>query len=277
MLKLGLIGYPIQHSLSPWIHEQLMAQQNVKGSYELFEIQPENFNQEIKSLKNSRLDGFNVTVPYKEKIIPYLDEIDESARALGAVNTVKCKGDQWIGYNTDGLGFVDSLIHRYPESTKYGNKALILGSGGAARGIYHALADTSLQRVDLANRTIERAEEIIQDRPVTIQSNALDLHQASERMVDYDLIIQTTTVGMSPDTNVVVPIKDLKEGAVVCDIVYRPIKTKFLKTAQKHGASLHFGHEMLLQQAVYAFKIWTQTKPEAEPLLSKFEEKLKGV
>ncbi|MGP4061637.1 shikimate dehydrogenase [Halobacillus sp. H74] len=278
MYKLGLIGYPIGHSSSPWIHEQLMKQQGVQGKYDLLEIHPDKFDEEISSLKEKGLDGFNVTVPFKEKIIPHLDAIDESALHLGAVNTVKRTENGWIGYNTDGSGFVHSLKNRFPDIFQSGSKALLLGSGGAARGIYEALTGSGMDSVDIANRTIGRAEEVIEQISSRAQAEALTLAEAEESLGSYDLVVQTTTVGMSPnDQQTIIRLNRLTKGTVVSDIVYRPMKTKFLKEAEINGARVHYGHEMLLQQAVYAFKIWTDTEPEALPLLDKFEQKLKGV
>ncbi|MEC3883182.1 shikimate dehydrogenase [Halobacillus litoralis] len=278
MYKLGLIGHPIGHSMSPWIHEKLMEQQGIEGKYELLEIQPDEFDEKVNLLKEKGLDGFNVTVPYKEKIIPYLDGLDDSARHLGAVNTVHHTDQGWIGYNTDGIGFVHSLKNRFPDIFHKNAKALLLGSGGAARGIFEALTRSDIDRVDIANRTMKRAEDLIQDIPSKVYSSALTLEQAKNTLKDYDLIVQTTTVGMNPDYNhMIVSLDHLTEGTVVSDIVYRPMKTKFLNEAEKKGARLHFGHEMLLQQAVYAFQIWTDTEPESSLLLNEFEQKLKGV
>ncbi|RDY71971.1 shikimate dehydrogenase [Halobacillus trueperi] len=278
MYKLGLIGHPIGHSMSPWIHEKLMEQQGIEGKYELLEIQPDEFGEKVNLLKEKGLDGFNVTVPYKEKIIPYLDGLDESARHLGAVNTVHHTDQGWIGYNTDGRGFVHSLKNRFPDIFHNNAKALLLGSGGAARGIFEALTRSNIARVDIANRTIKRAEDLIQDIPSKAYSSPLTLEQAKNTLMDYDLIVQTTTVGMNPDHDkMIVSLDHLTKGTVVSDIVYRPMKTKFLNEAEKRGARLHFGHEMLLQQAVYAFQIWTDTEPESSLLLNEFEQKLKGV
>ncbi|CDQ18069.1 shikimate dehydrogenase [Halobacillus karajensis] len=278
MYKLGLIGYPVGHSMSPWIHENLMKQQGVEGKYELIEIKPEEFDEKVKMLKTKELDGFNVTVPYKEKIIPYLDGLDQSARHLGAVNTVKLTNDGWMGYNTDGQGFVDSLRNRFPDIFHKGSQTLLLGSGGAARGIYEALMRSEITKIDVANRTTTRAEELIQDISAGISSQPLTLNQAESTLENYGLIVQTTTVGMSPGHDqMIMSLDHLTKGTVVSDIVYRPMKTKFLSEADKREARLHFGHEMLLQQAVYAFKIWTDTEPQAVPLLKEFEQKLKGV
>jgi len=278
LLRLGLIGHPVGHSLSPWIHEQLMEHEGLEGTYELFDIDPDMFDHQIHTLKDKGLDGFNITVPYKEKIIPYLDEVDSSARELGAVNTVKNTERGWVGYNTDGIGFAVSVRNRYPELFYNEQRVLLIGSGGASRGIYHALLEAGLSKIDIANRTIEKAEEVIKSASTNSESKALSLDQAVEQLNDYGLIVQTTVVGMSPnDHTAIIPLHNLKEGTVVSDIVYRPLETRFLQEAKNRGAKLHFGHEMLLQQAVYAFHIWTDTNPDASLLLEGFEKKLKGV
>lgn len=278
MLKLGLIGHPVGHSMSPWIHHSLLDQQGLEGNYELFDVSSEKFDDMVEQLKQQSLDGFNVTVPYKERIIPHLDRLDESAKALGAVNTVKQTNRGWVGYNTDGSGFVDSLSNRYPEALNKATRVLVLGSGGAARGIYFALLKTEVERVDVANRTIARANAIVEDNTSSVASSSLDLKEAEAQLDQYDVVIQTTTVGMSPDEDqMIISLDHLREGAIVSDIVYRPVETMFLLKASQKGAKLHFGHEMLLQQAVYAFSIWTGTDPDAFALLDTFERKLKGV
>lgn len=277
-MKLGLIGYPIAHSLSPWIHSKLMEQQQVNGRYELYEFNPDQFNQNVSNLKHSDIDGFNITVPYKEAIMPFLDELDVSAQQLGAVNTVKRTNQGWVGYNTDGTGFVDSLKNRYPDQLSGGTKVLLLGSGGAAKGIYHSLLTENLAVVDVANRTVQKAEELVRKNQTSIMSQPLSLEKAERDMGKYDVIIHTTTVGMSPHVDEsLVSMHNMKKGCIVSDIVYRPMETRLLKEAKAQGAYLHFGHEMLLQQAVYAFKIWTGTNPNALKLLDEFEKKLKGV
>ncbi|UOQ46316.1 shikimate dehydrogenase [Halobacillus salinarum] len=278
MLKLGLIGYPVGHSLSPWIHNQLMDKAGLKGSYELMEIQPEDFDHRIQALKEMNLDGFNVTIPYKEKIINYLDEIDEAAEHLGAVNTVKLENGRWIGYNTDGIGYLKSIQNRFPHVELSTRKILVLGSGGAARGIIFALAEAGCKEIDVANRTVGKAEELIKELEASLSATAIDLEQASQNIKDYDFIIQTTSVGMNPNPeNQIIKLEQLNERAIVSDIVYRPMETQFLRAAQAKGASIQFGHEMLLHQAVYSFQIWTGKKVDVTDMLTDFEAVLKGV
>nr|WP_173916075.1 shikimate dehydrogenase [Halobacillus sp. Marseille-Q1614] len=277
MLQLGLIGYPAAHSLSPWIHHQFMSDQNIEGKYSLYEIPPGEFESKIQKIKHSSLDGFNITVPYKEKIIAYLDEIDDAARFLGAVNTVKVENGKWIGYNTDGIGFYNSVAKRYPEALSSNKKVLLLGSGGAARGIYYALLKQNVSTIDIANRTEEKARKIIEDLDGTRFSKALSISDAEKKIHHYDAVIQTSSVGMSPnDDQSIVKITDIKNGSLFSDIVYRPMKTTFLKQAEALGANLHYGHEMLLYQAAGAFEIWTDAVPDTQEIMIKFENKLRG-
>src|SRR5690625_831911 len=216
--QFGLIGYPIQHSLSPWIHKQFLKQINAQGTYSIFEIKPEySFAEEMKILKNKHLDGFNVTVPYKEKILHFLDDIDEQAEQIGAVNTVVCKNDQWIGYNTDGVGYVRSLVSKFPTlQDKKDIHILILGAGGAAKGIYYALLQYGFKKITIANRTLDKAENILKSDST---EQAITLDKAEQTIGQYDLIIQTTSVGMKPHTEeAIINLSGLKENAIVSDI-----------------------------------------------------------
>lgn len=274
--KLALIGYPIQHSLSPWIHEQFLARTNQIGTYEIIEIAPDkSFSDAMDKLKNSQIDGFNVTVPYKEKIIPYLDHIDEQAKKIGAVNTVKCENGVWTGYNTDGAGYVRSLLNKYPQlvDRKHAN-ILLLGAGGAAKGIYHALLAADYKNIVLANRTVEKAEDIVGEDEA---NRVATLDEVEKDLLPFDVIIQTTSVGMKPNIDqAIIHLSKLKETTIVSDIVYQPLETKILKDAKNIGAQIHFGHTMLLYQAQYAFEIWTGKSPDMDRLDEELQNILEG-
>lgn len=274
-LQLGLIGYPIKHSLSPWIHETFLEKTNLKGTYSIIEIEERSFAEEIEKLKKRDIDGFNVTVPYKEKIIPFLDEIDPQASAIGAVNTVQNKDGKWIGYNTDGIGYMRSLITKYPELNKDKNIAiLLLGAGGAAKGILHALVENGYTNITIANRSLDRASELAKANG---QIEVLPLNDAEANLAAYSLIIQTTSVGMKPNVDrSIISLANVRKGAIVSDIVYQPLVTKFLKEASFHGARIHFGHTMLLYQAQYAFEIWTGIKPEIGTMDDELKTILEG-
>ncbi len=273
--QLGLIGYPIKHSLSPWIHETFLEKTNLKGTYSIIEIEERSFAEEIEKLKKRDIDGFNVTVPYKEKIIPFLDEIDPQASAIGAVNTVQNKDGKWIGYNTDGIGYMRSLITKYPELKKDKNIAiLLLGAGGAAKGILHALVENGYTNITIANRSLDRASELAKANG---QIEILPLNDAEANLAAYSLIIQTTSVGMKPNADrSIISLANVRKGAIVSDIVYQPLVTNFLKEASFHGARIHFGHTMLLYQAQYAFEIWTGIKPEIGTMDDELKTILEG-
>ena len=273
----GLIGYPIKHSLSPWIHTQFMEKTNITGSYKIFEIDLNtDFKQAIAELREKNINGFNITVPYKEKIISELDSLDDQAKRIGAVNTVLNYKGQLIGYNTDGLGYVKSLEMAYPKIKTTDIKILLLGAGGAARGIYNGLKGSGYLNIDIANRTIEKAEEI--KKTFTKGETKVMSLQAAEQVLDqYDLIVQTTSVGMKPNVaEEIVNLTKLKPNVIVSDIVYQPIMTQFLKSAQEKGAQIHTGHTMLLYQAQLAFNIWTETQVDVGNMDKKLEKILEG-
>ncbi|SEO32986.1 shikimate dehydrogenase [Amphibacillus marinus] len=274
-MKLGLIGHPIQHSLSPWIHEQFIKQVGGTGGYQLFEMNPATFDQEIRQFKSCQIDGFNVTIPFKERIIPFLDFIEGDAATIGAVNTVVAKNGKWYGYNTDGQGFVQALKKSYPQFFHAGAAVLLLGAGGACRGIYAALAKEGFKKITIANRTIQRAEELASITNHTENVSVVSYLEAERTLQDYTIIINTTSVGMQPDvSNQAISLTNLQDCALVCDIVYRPFWTSFLHQAKSRGASVHHGHEMLLYQGKIAFELWSGVTIDADLILPLFERKI---
>lgn len=273
----GLIGYPIKHSLSPWIHKQFMEKAKIVGEYNIFEIDLEaDFKAEINELRKKNINGFNVTVPYKETIINELDELDEQAKKIGAVNTVLNLDGKLIGYNTDGLGYVKSLEEAYPAIKGGKLNILLLGAGGASRGIYNGLKSSGYLNIDIANRTLEKAEEIKQTN-LSGKTNILTLNNAEQVLDQYDLVVQTTSVGMKPDVDTqIINLDKLKSTSIISDIVYQPIMTQFLKEGGKRGAQIHKGHTMLLYQAELAFNIWTKKQVEIDNLDLKLQTILEG-
>lgn len=278
--RFGLIGYPLGHSFSPWIHGEFLKEAGLVGTYEKFEIPPDvSFGDAINNLKQSGIDGFNITVPYKETIIPYLDDMDEKARKMGAVNTVHIHDGRLIGYNTDGAGYVRSLETAFPDlQERRGElKILLLGAGGAARGIYYALAASGYRSIDIANRTKKSAADIKELGAGLSETRVLSIEEANENAKEYDVLIQTTSVGMSPNPEAsIIHPHALKDGAIASDIVYKPLKTKFLQEAEALGAKVHFGHTMLLYQAQYAFEIWTGQTVPADRLDMQLKKNLEG-
>lgn len=278
-IQLGLIGFPIEHSLSPWIHKQLLKQVDLIGDYQLLNLNTSTLTkQHIDFVKSHNLLGFNVTVPFKEMIMPFLDHIDEYAKKIGAVNTVLNQNGVWTGYNTDGIGYFRAIKNTFPFiSEDKSISVLIIGAGGAAKGIFTALIDAGFDHIDLANRTVEHAKSVTKIADQHVVTNCLTLEQAEEKLGSYQLVIQTTSVGMKPNEDqTIINLKNLQQGTIVSDIVYQPLMTQFLIEAKQRGAYIHFGHTMLLYQAMYAFEIWTGKQVQANNLVDKLTEILEG-
>ncbi|WP_430785129.1 shikimate dehydrogenase [Virgibacillus flavescens] len=276
--RFGLIGYPVTHSLSPWIHAEFMKRAGLNGSYELYEIKPnDSFNNKIKELKNEKLNGFNITAPYKKTIMPFLDELDKQAEAIGAVNTVVNENGKWVGYNTDGDGYLRSLVSVFPSisSAKY-SKIIILGAGGAARAILYTLFENGFKNIDIANRSLQSASELKAYYNLR-DTRTLTLSEAEKTLGEYDIIIQTTSVGMGiSQFDKIVEITKLPNSSIVSDIIYKPVKTSFLQQADILGARIHYGHSMLLYQAQYAFELWTGIRVPLEKMEQDLLKKLEG-
>ncbi|WP_042146045.1 shikimate dehydrogenase [Paucisalibacillus sp. EB02] len=276
--KLGLIGYPVKHSLSPWIHSQFLENAKINGTYTIHDIKDECLSKQIDMMRETEYKGFNVTLPYKQKVIPYLDELDDNASNIGAVNTVLNDEGRLIGYNTDGTGYLRSLQQYYPQIVEEKDKSiLIIGAGGAARGIYYALSQLGFQTIDIVNRTRDNAVSIQELASRNTVTHVLSLTQGEENIHQYDVIIQTTNVGMKPGVQYS-PLKlnNIRDSAIVSDIIYQPIWTNFLKEAFSNGARIHHGHTMLLYQAQYAFELWFGFRPEIGRMDQQLKQLLEG-
>lgn len=273
----GVIGDPIGHSLSPIIHNDAFMNLGIKARYHAFHVKKQDLEIAVKGMKALGIKGFNVTVPHKVAIIPFLDELDESAQLLHAVNTVVNDNGKLIGYNTDGYGFYRSLkehVDVHPQNVK----VLIIGAGGAARAIYTTLAKEGFSHIDLVNRTVERAHALKENCPIEVKGEVFTYQQFAKSKDPYDVMIQTTSIGMKPNVNEK-PI-DLKghvhEKTVVADIIYNPIQTALLQEAESLGLATVDGVGMLVHQGAYAFQLWTGKEPDAERMKQLLYEKLRG-
>ncbi len=255
--KYGIIGFPLEHSFSPLIHNRAFAEYNIPGHYEKIEIPPEQFELKINALKKEDWAGFNVTIPFKTAILPYLDEIDQRALQIGAVNTIRVSDNgKWIGYNTDYKGFLKPL-NEYKDSTK---TCLVLGAGGAARAVCVALAtEIKAQQLTIANRTEEKAQKLAQQiAPFT----SAKIHSCTLNNIlvnRFDCIVNTTSVGMGAQVNQnILNVRAFAHSkTIVYDLIYNPAETLFLKIARLANLQTINGLPMLVYQAEEAFKIWT--------------------
>jgi shikimate dehydrogenase len=270
------MGDPIAHSMSPDIHNDAFEKENIEAVYHHFHVTKEGLNDAVKGMKALGIEGFNITIPHKTSIIPFLDEVDELAQAIGAVNTVVNKNGRFIGYNTDGKGFFKSLCDEISGDIK-AKKTLVIGAGGAARAIYFTLVKEGVKQVDIANRTKERAAQLVSDCPYDKVSKALSIIEAEESLSQYDLIIQTTSSGMSPELDhSPLKVDQLKTGAIVSDIIYNPLQTKLLREAAEKGAETQNGLGMFINQAALAFEIWTGIMPDTARMTDIVLNKLGG-
>ncbi len=261
--------------MSPLMHNAWMAEENRDASYIPVHVLPENLEQSVVALKTLGCSGWNITIPHKEKIIPYLDELDESAQKMGAVNTVVKQLDgTYKGYNTDGLGFVRSLEKEVGNGHR-NKRVLVIGAGGAARGIAFALVATGYTHITIANRTVSKAKVICAE--LDIEAKAISLNEAAEQLEQFEILVQTTSAGLN-NSEFTLPfsMKQLSTTAIVADIVYNPLMTPFLKEAKKKGATVVTGLGMFIHQGALAYSYWTGTYPKAEVVSDLLLEQLGG-
>lgn len=274
MVKALVIGDPIEHSLSPVMHNEAFKQAGIQGSYEKVRVTSDELPSFMNELKESDYAGCNVTIPHKVAVIPLLDEIDQEAERIGAVNTVVNKNGKLIGYNTDGKGFLLGLNEKISRPISEMN-ILLIGAGGAARSIAHALLKENPKKLFIANRSVERLSLLTEDLN-DICVKPLSLKDAEDELSSFDVLINTTNAGMHPDIeSMPIQLAQLKNEAVVCDIVYNPLKTKWLQTAEEKGAVTDNGVSMLVMQGAMAFEKWTGTFPDTKKMKQAVIEQLR--
>ena len=242
MKAFGLIGYPLTHSFSEkYFNEKFAAEQITDCSYKLYELPDINaFPALLKSIPN--LHGLNVTVPHKEKVMPYLDAIETEAKKIGAVNVIKIKNGKTTGYNSDYQGFIQSLENFYPINSR--SRALILGTGGAAKAVLAALDSLNIP-YKIVSRQPQPGQLLYEELTPIL-------------MAAHNLLINATPLGTYPkiDTCPLIPYEALTESHYLYDLVYNPAETLFLRKGREAGAKIKNGHEMLVRQAEVAWQIW---------------------
>ncbi|MBC1573155.1 shikimate dehydrogenase [Listeria booriae] len=254
-----VIGNPIAHSLSPAMHTALLEKNQLDASYVPFLLEEETFADAMLGLKTLGISGFNITSPFKEKILPFLDAIDVEAKACGAVNTVVVRDGKWTGYNTDGAGYLEGLQTIKPIT--HTDQILILGAGGASKAIFHALANRTDANITIANRTVEKAVSMVADTTHA----AISLQEAETNLANYTIIIQTTSAGLTKENpELPISLQNLAPGTIASDIIYNPAKTAFLEEAETHGAIIQNGLPMFVNQAAIAFQLWTGLDADRE-------------
>jgi shikimate dehydrogenase len=259
----GLIGNPVEHSISPLIHNTVSELMGINLSYVTFKVNKEDIEAAVKGAAALGILGMNVTVPHKQAVIPYLHDIDPMAKAIGAVNTLVFTGDGYKGYNTDITGFHRSLLE---ENVAIKDETVVvLGAGGASRAIAFLLAGEGAARIYLLNRTVDKAESIANavntynNKDIVIPLSISAYNSIPEERF---LCVQTTSVGLFPNVNdaVITDPEFYKRIHTAMDIIYNPAETRFMKLARENGAAAYNGLKMLLYQGIAAYELWNDIK-----------------
>ncbi len=254
----AIIGDPVEHSLSPIMHNAAFEELGLNLVYITFEVNSRNLKRAILGARSLGILGLNITMPHKNAAIKYLDELDAVAKAINAVNTVVNQQGTLIGYNTDGAGVIRALKenHVYPLD----KKLVLLGAGGAAKAIAYQVSQ-EVKELVILNRTLDKAKkltEMLKNSGIKIKNQILSSNVLKKELSTADILINATSVGMSPNINrSPVPSEYLRSDLDVMDIIYNPIKTKLLEDAKIVGAKIVTGIDMLIYQGAVAFEIWT--------------------
>ena len=263
----GIIGKPLAHSLSPLLHNFWFKKHNINATYSLIEIELVKINEIINKIKNKELQGINVTTPYKQVIIPFLDIIINDAKETSSVNTVYLNDENKIvGENTDVYGFEYSFIKKLKNGDLREKSVLILGAGGVTPSVIYSLAKKNIKKIFLSNRTIEKAKSIKDKFPfieIVLWESILN------KSKDIDVIINTTSLGMKNGNNFEQIIKKFKKKLIYYDVVYNPLETPMLKNFKENKIKTFNGLEMFLYQAQKSFFLWNKISPSVDEELKK--------
>ena len=263
--KAGVVGWPIEQSKSPIIHGYWLEQLGISGIYEKIAIEPATFEKDIRSLSSNGYGGCNVTIPYKEAALALADVVSDRAQAIGASNTLVFRDGKIYADNTDGVGFIGNLKQLALDWDAKLGPALVLGAGGAARAIVYSLLQEGTPSVMIANRTQGKAQKLADffgDQVTTIS-----MDQVSGVLKNIQTLVNTTSLGMVGQPELVLDITGLPKTALVTDIVYNPLETGLLKQAKSQGLMTVDGIGMLLHQAVTGFEAWFGKRPTVDDVL----------
>ena len=255
MKKFLVIGNPIEHSLSPTLHNYWIKNNGIDAIYEKQKLDESELEQIIEDIKKEKINGVNVTVPFKKAIIPFLDELSVEAEKTQSVNTLYLKNKKIVGYNTDIIGFETSI-----EKTKYdlvNKKVLILGAGGVVPSIIFALNKMKVSKIIISNRTKEKAQNLKKN------FKNVELIEWGE-VLNFDMIINATSIGLKEDDNIKLNFSSISGNKFFYDVIYNPSETNFLKIGKKLGNKTLNGKLMFIYQGLAAFNIWHGLKPDVD-------------
>jgi shikimate dehydrogenase len=259
----GIFGYPVKHSKSPTFQTLFFQKSKINGIYIPFELKPENLELAVKSLRALNIKGVNVTIPHKEEVIKYVNDVSKEVMYIGASNTLKNMDGFIKAFNTDAFGFIKGLKQIEPELA--GKKVLVLGAGGASRAVIYGLINENVEKIYIANRTPERAEKIKEDfrklhRFIDEVIEIISFNQIEQILDIVEIIVNTTSVGLRDEDKPLFNYEKIKPTHTVVDIIYK--KTPLLQVAEKKGCKWQDGLPMLIYQGMKSFEIWTGKWPD---------------
>tara|TARA_Y100000590_G_scaffold393544_1_gene471927 strand:+ start:1016 stop:1837 length:822 start_codon:yes stop_codon:yes gene_type:complete len=254
----AVIGDPIDHSLSPTIHNAAYRELDMECTYIAYKIAKGDLATGIEALKKIKISGFNVTIPHKLDMMKYLDNVDETCQKIGAVNTVLNDDGILRGFNTDMDGFLDPIKRK--EIQIKDSKILLLGAGGASRAIVVGFQKENAKEITIVNRTEDKGESLVEfSNKLGLKSKLKKIQDLNEIESEFDFIVNASALGLK-DEKTIIPKKLIDEQTTVYDIVYKPINTDLIKIAKENNSKVIFGYEMLLGQAIRSFEIWLDKK-----------------
>jgi len=263
---LGIFGDPVSHSISPPMQGAAFRALGLDMVYLGFRVKPADLGRAVDGIRAMGLIGVNITIPHKEPVMEFLDHVDGTAQALGAVNTIVNNNGILTGYNTDVAGFINSLESETGFTPK-DRTALVVGAGGAARAVVYGLAVSGdATRIIIANRTVSRAEALAAElsevcAEADISAVSLNAKELESLFKKTDLVVNATSLGMEGRGRLELPLQNLNKNSVVSDVVYTPMETDFIKEASDLGLTTHGGLGMLVGQGAQSFELWTGKKP----------------
>jgi len=257
----GIFGFPVEHTFSPGMHNAAFKKLGMDACYVPFAVNPERLGEAVRAVVPLGLRGLNITVPHKEKVIPFLDHLTQDAKMIGAVNTIEISNGKLVGHNTDGRGFLRSLTEHAGFNPK-GKKILFIGSGGAARAVGFSLALAGANAISFLDIDRKKAEALARDmrNKTGVMVASIDPEAFADYASDADCIINATPLGLKSSDPLPMAKKYIMKKHLVCDLVYNPAETALLKAAKAQGAQRLPGIGMLLFQGVIAFEVWTGKK-----------------
>jgi len=276
----GLIGWPVEHSLSPVMHNAAFEHLGLDLCYVPFAVKDECLDVAIKAIPALNIVGLNVTIPHKERVVTYLSEVGREAAMIGAVNTIKVIDNKLIGYNTDGIGFTASIAEAgHPVQDR---NILILGGGGSAKAVAFQSAVEGARRIIISNRTIRKAEGIKEQLEkyfpsVEIRAIGNGYSELEDIIEEIDIVVNATSVGLRREDPSPLPSDLLHKRLFVCDLIYNPPITALLRQARESGIPCMNGLRMLLHQGAASFKIWTGIEPPIEVMRQSIEDALRKI